>query len=79
MQRISKITTAIVSLFASGALLAQSMPPKPKPKPGKITVAQAQPAALLQSCFLGRCNHRRRLQQLLEQQTLVSPDREWRI
>ena len=35
MKHLSRITVAIVSLFASGALLAQSTPPKPAAKPGK--------------------------------------------
>lgn len=44
MKRLSRIAVAIVSLAASGALLAQSAPPKPATKDGNVTVAQNQPA-----------------------------------
>ena len=45
MKRFSKIAAAAISLFASGTLLAQSVPPKVAPegatKPATVTVAQA--------------------------------------
>lgn len=44
MKNLKQLSVAIVSLFASGTLLAQSTPPKPAPKPGNAVVAQA-PAA----------------------------------
>lgn len=44
MKRLSRIAAAIVSLLASGALLAQSAPPKPAANDGNVTVAQGQPA-----------------------------------
>jgi hypothetical protein len=43
MRHLSRITVALVSLLASSALLAQSVPPKPAAKPGSLTVAQGQP------------------------------------
>jgi hypothetical protein len=45
MKRLSRIAAAIVSLTASGALFAQSVPPsKPADKDANTTVAQNQPA-----------------------------------
>jgi len=42
--RLSRFAVAIVSLLASGALLAQSTPLKPEQGGGNVTVAQNQPA-----------------------------------
>jgi len=44
MKRFSRIAVTLVSLTASGALLAQSAPPKPAAKRGEVTVAQGQAA-----------------------------------
>lgn len=44
MKNLKQVSVAIVSLFASGTLLAQSAPPKPAANDGNVTVAQGQPA-----------------------------------
>ena len=41
MKNLKQVSVAIVSLFASGTLLAQSAPPKPAPKSRNAVVAQA--------------------------------------
>jgi len=44
MKRLTRIAAMAVSVLASGALLAQSAPPKPQQGSGNVTVAQNQPA-----------------------------------
>jgi len=46
MKQFNKFSIAIVSLFSSGTLLAQSAPPKPAPQGRDTAVAQAQTPAL---------------------------------
>ena len=41
MKNLKQVLVAIVSLFASGTLLAQSAPSKPAPKSRNAVVAQA--------------------------------------
>jgi hypothetical protein len=44
MKHFRQVLVALVSLFASSTLLAQSAPPKPEQRGGNVNVAQNQPA-----------------------------------